>query len=66
MATGNQHTYDPMGKTFGVRIPDELRARLDTDAQAARMPKADVIRAALEYYLPILEATLPAQKRKRP
>lgn len=58
MATGNQHTYDPKGKTFGVRLPDELRARLGVDAEAARMTGGDVIRAALEWYLPILEATL--------
>jgi predicted DNA-binding protein len=61
MATGNQHTYDPKGKTFSVRIPDELRERLDDDAKAARMARADVVRKALEWYLPILEATTPRE-----
>jgi len=58
MATGNQNTYDHMGKNFNVRLSDELRGRLDTVGKRARMTRADIIRDALENYLPILEMTL--------
>ena len=63
MATGNQNTYDHMGKNFNVRLSDELRGRLDAVGERARMTRADIIRDALENYLPILEAVAPTGKK---
>jgi predicted DNA-binding protein len=61
MATGNQHTFGPQqDKNFNVRIPSALRERLKTVSQAHEITQADVIRDALENYLPLLEAvTMP-------
>jgi len=63
MATGNQNTFDHMGRNFNVRLSDELRGRLDKVGGYARMTRADIIRAALENYLPILEMTTTPRKK---
>ncbi len=58
MATGNQNTFDHMTEKIGIRLPPELRARLDDIRPRVERTRSDIIRQALEYYLPILEATL--------
>lgn len=62
MATGNQNTFDHMGKNFNVRLSDELRTRLDGIGKRMRMTRADIIRDALENYLPVLEMAQPKVK----
>jgi predicted DNA-binding protein len=61
MATGNQNTYNHMQRNINIRLSDELRARLEKVAKAVELTKADVMRQALENYLPILEAVQPKQ-----
>jgi len=56
MATGNQNTFGPRrDANFNARIPTELRERMKRVSQAHQITQADILRNALENYLPILE-----------
>jgi predicted DNA-binding protein len=59
----NQYTTKaPLaGKNLNVRLNTELRTRLDAASLKHGMPNADIVRHALEQFLPMLEA-LPAAK----
>lgn len=55
---GNQFRSSNASQNLNLRLPPELRARVEAVAAKADPPKtkADVVREALELYLPILEA----------
>lgn len=55
---GNQFRSSNASKNLNLRLPPELRTRVEAAAAKADPPKtkADVVREALELYLPILEA----------
>jgi len=59
---GNQYTTtQPMtGRNLNIRLSEELRALVDKAAERQGSTAADVVREALEHYLPILES-LPAK-----
>ena len=49
------HDNEPAGKNLNIRLPATLRERVDTQTKRHHITKADVIRVALEHYLPLLE-----------
>jgi predicted DNA-binding protein len=56
MATGNQNTFGVrQDAKFNIRIPTALRERVKQVSAAHKITQADVLRNALENYLPILE-----------
>ena len=62
MATGNQNTFGTrQDAKFNIRIPTALRERVKRVSAAHRITQADVLRNALENYLPILEMATPAK-----
>jgi predicted DNA-binding protein len=66
MATGNQNTFGTrQDANFNVRIPTELRTRLKTASTAHQVTQADIIRVALENYLPILEGVMSPNQGKK-
>jgi hypothetical protein len=60
---GNQYTTtQPMtGRNLNIRLSEEQRARVNKAAKRQGATAADVVREALEHYLPILES-LPAKE----
>jgi predicted DNA-binding protein len=66
MATGNQNTFGTrQDANFNVRIPTELRNRLRLVSTMNQITQADVVRDALENYLPILEIVTPPNQGKK-
>ena len=53
---GNQYTGKTVDKTLTLRLPASIRERLDAEAKKRGISRADIIRPALEAYLPLLEA----------
>jgi predicted DNA-binding protein len=63
MATGNQNTFGTrQDASFNMRIPSGLRERMKQASKAHRITQADIIRNALENYLPILEMLTNGKK----
>jgi predicted DNA-binding protein len=61
---GNQYTGKTVDKHLTLRLPAGIRTRLDAEADRRKISKADIVRAALESYLPLLE-TLSVEGEKR-
>jgi len=57
----NQHTSSNASQTFSLRIPPDLRDRLNNTADAQKVDRADIVRDALRVYLPTLEC-LPVKE----
>ena len=53
---GNQFHSSNASTNLNFRIPPDLRARVEVAADRHAKSKADVVREALELYLPILES----------
>ena len=53
----NQFTIqgETVNKNLNMRVPGPLRERMDALTKKHRVTRADIMRAALERYLPLLE-----------
>lgn len=57
----NQYNSTGASANFNVRLTPEMRERLHAAALKHHLTDADVHRAALAAYLPILESTTPVK-----
>jgi predicted DNA-binding protein len=55
----------PSQLQISVRLPSEIRKNLEKVSRAKHTSIGQLVRAAVEAYLPTLEKTLPAKKTKK-